>query len=485
MPRLSTHLSVAAFFIGCATDPAPEAAAPTDEAAPPARPNVVLISLDTTRADALSAYADVNHWGLPFPAESRPVPKTPILDGIAREGVRFQWAIAHAPTTLSSHTSMLSGRDPHRHSVVRNGYPVPEEVPLVTERFADAGFDTVAVLGSSALEVKMGMNRGFRDYADPGPQPPGGMFMLPASEVTRRSLDRVDARPDKDAPLFLFVHYYDAHMPWTFAPDDIVSTFVDPAYQGYVDGSMQGVGLLTRHRIEGTLRYGDARQARALYLAQVAWVDQQVGVLLDGLKSRGILDDAVVMVVSDHGETLDESATHPYSHGPEVALWDIHVPWLVRSYGESPRVPAGTVVERPVRLLDLAATLSASAGLGTAFGDGTDLSPLWTGDPSLAPTPIFAEATKPMKAESKTGWNNLPFERSVIEGGTLARYRPLQRGLATLHSVAPGAPAVDNVPLLKQQIQLLQAWDAAAPGYRPSEYDAETEAALKALGYLE
>jgi len=73
----------------------------------------------------------------------------------------------------------------------------------------------------------------------------------------------------------------------------------------------------------------------------------------------------------------------------------------------------------------------------------------------------------------------------VVEGGTMARFRPLQRGLATLHRVAPGAPTVDDVPLLKQQVKLLQTWDAAAPPYRPSEYDAETEAALKALGYLE
>lgn len=484
---MRSPLAIVLFLAACTgeTEPsnAPEAS-PVDQIEE-VRPNVILISMDTTRADALSCYADVNHWGLPFPPASRPVPRTPVLDDLASSGVRFQWALAHAPTTLSSHTSMLSGRDPHRHQVVRNGYSVPADVPLVAERFAEAGFDTVAVLGSSALEVKMGMNRGFRDYHDPGPQPPGGMFMLPAEEVNRRTFARLDARPEPEQPLFLFVHYYDPHMPWTFAPPDVVSQFADPAYDGYVDGSMQGVGQLTRNRVEGTLRYGDARQARALYLAQVAHTDQQLGALLGGLEQRGLLEDAVLMVVSDHGETLDESAQHPYTHGPEVALWDIHVPWLVRSYGDRARVPEGRVVKRPVRLLDLAATLSASAGLGSAFGDGTDLSPLWTGRGTLPPTPVFAEATKPMKAESKVAWNNLPFERAVVEGSTMARFRPLQKGLATLHQVAPGAPPIDDVPLLKQQVKLLQAWDAAAPAHRPPEYDAETEAALKALGYLE
>ncbi len=457
---------------------------PTEPASRPV-PVVVLISLDTTRADALSCYADQSHWGLAFPPDSRPVPKTPVLDSLAAGGVRFSWALAHAPTTLSSHTSMLSGRDPHRHRVVRNGYSVPADVPMVAERFAEAGWDTVAVLGSSALEVKMGMNRGFRDYHDPGPQPPGGMYMLPAAEVTKRTLDRIDTRPDPTAPLFLFVHYYDPHMPWVFAPADLVQQFTDPQYDGYVDGSMPAVGRLTQERRAGTLRYGDARQARALYLAQVAYADQQVGVLLDGLKRRGLLEDAVVMAISDHGETLDESEQNPYTHGPEVALWDIHVPLLVRGFGAHQGIPAGAVVQRPVRLLDVAATLSATAGLGDAFGDGTDLSPLWTPGGTVPAAPIFSEATKPMKAEAKTAWNNLPFERSVVEGGTMARFRPLQRGLATLHQVAPGAPAIDNVPLLKQQVQLLQAWDAAAPPFRPSEYDAETEAALKALGYLD
>ncbi|HCH65330.1 MAG: hypothetical protein CL927_04550 [Deltaproteobacteria bacterium] len=481
---MRTSIIALSLLYACGAD-APEPASTSESPATRRRPNIIVVSMDTTRADALSCYADQNHWGLAFPADSRPRPRTPTMDALAAGGVRFEWALAHAPTTLSSHTSMWSGRDPHRHRVVRNGYPVPADIPMVTERFATEGWDTIAVLGSSALEIKMGMNRGFRDYHDPGPQPPGGMYMLPAEEVTRRTLARIDVRPDPAAPLLLFVHYYDPHMPWVFAPPPLVRQFVDPAYDGYVDGTMQAVGRLTQERLAGTLRYGDARQARALYLAQVAYADHHLGVLIDGLQTRGLLEDAVVMVVSDHGETLEESSEHPYSHGPEVALWDIHVPWVIRGYGDQHGIPAGTTVDRPVRLLDLAATASAAAGLGPAFGDGTDLSPLWTNQGTVPSAPIFSEATKPMNAESKRAWNNLPFERSVVEAGMQARYRPLQRGLATLHAVAPGAPAIDRVALLKQQVGLLQTWDSAAPAYRPSEYDAETEAALKALGYLE
>ena len=480
------RILVAVLAASCASEPAGPTAA-VGEPTPRGR-NLVVISIDTTRADALSCYAEQSHWGLAFPPESRPKPDTPVLDALAAKGTRFAWALAHAPTTLSSHTSMLSGRDPHRHRVVRNGYPVPADIPLVTERFAEAGYDTIAVLGSSALEVKMALNRGFRDYHDPGPQPPGGMYMLPAEEVTRRALARLDARSTAgtaDSPLLLFVHYYDPHMPWSFAPSDITQRFVDPAYSGYVDGTMQAVGKLTTARRQGTLRYGDARQARALYLAQVAYADQQVGVLLDGLGQRGLLEDTVVMVVSDHGEALDESATHPYTHGPSVALWDIHVPWIVRGFGDASPIPQGVVVQQPVRLLDLAATASAAAGLGTVFGDGQDLSPLWSSGQAQPTPPIFAEATKPMNREATDRWNNLPFERAVVEGDTMVRLRPLERGLASLHRVAPGAPGVDDLDHLKSQAKLLQAWDAAAPAHRSAEYDAETEAALRTLGYLD
>lgn len=477
--------------LAACTDAPSEPPAPVVEKAP----NIIFISMDTTRADALSCYADTNHWGLPMPADARPSPQTPVLDGIADKGVRFRWALAHAPTTLSSHTSMLSGRDPHRHGVVRNGYAVSADVPMVTERLATAGqYDTIAVLGSSALERKMQMDRGFRRYVDPGPQPPGGMLMLPADEVTRRALAEVDQRPSADAPLFLFVHYYDPHMPWVFAPEALRQRFVPAGYTGFVDGTMESVGRLTAARRQGVLRFGDARAARGRYLAEVAWVDQQVGVLLAGLEARGVLEDTLIIVTSDHGETLDESERHPYTHGPEASLVALHVPLLMAGLGPRfAQMPSGVVVERPVRLMDLASTVSSVAGLGTVHGDGEDLQPIWSGRTSPATQPSFAEATKPMSQESTTAWNNLPMERSVTvagpQGALMLRLRPSEGGLASLHHLRPGAPAASDVPDARaratEMVGLLRQWDQASPPYRPAEYDKETEAALKALGYLD
>jgi arylsulfatase A-like enzyme len=458
------------------------------EGEPPPPPRVVvLVSLDTTRADALSCYADQNHWGLAFPADSRPLPATPVLDALAADGVRFAWPISHSPTTLSSHTTLLSGRDSHRHGVPRNGYPVAADLPLLPARLQAAGWDTIAVIGSSALERKMGLDRGFSVYDDPGPQPPGGMFLRPATEVTDRALAAVEARAADPAragtDLFLFVHYYDAHMPWFTAPAETVARFTRPEYAGPVDGSMDGVAFLTRSRRAGTLKYGDARQARGMYLAQVAYTDAEVGRLLEGLAARVPTADRLVVVTADHGEVLDEDADHPYTHGPSTALEALHVPLVVTGTGRLD-VPDGVVVERPVRLQDVASTVLARVGIPEVMGDGFDLAPLWRGAPLELP-PAFAEASRPMNLERPDRWNNALMERAVFGRDAYLRVRPAERGLATLHRLAPGSPALPDAQRIRTMADLLVAWDATAPPWVPPAYDDATRRALEALGYLD
>lgn len=464
-------------FAGCEGEPPP----------PPPPRVVVLVSMDTTRADALSCYADQNQWGLAFPTDSRPAPATPVVDALAAEGVRFAWPIAHAPTTLSSHTAILSGRDSHRHGVPRNGYPVSSELPLLPARLQQDGWDTIAVIGSSALEQKMGLDRGFSVYDDPGPQPPGGMYMRPAAEVTDRALAAVDARVADPAragqDLFLFVHYYDPHMPWFTAPPETVQRFVRADYDGPIDGTMQSVALLTQARREGKLRYGDARQARALYLAQVAYTDAQIGRLLEGLAARVPSPDRLVVVTADHGEVLDEDANHPYTHGPSVALEALHVPLVMAGTGRLD-VPDGVVVERPVRLQDVASTVLGRVGLAEVMGDGLDLAPLWRGA-TLDLPPAFAEATRPMNLERPDRWNNALMERAVYGRDAYLRVRPAERGLATLHRLAPGSPLLPDERRIYSMFELLKAWDATAPAWVPPAYDDATRRALEALGYLD
>ncbi|MEL6346178.1 MAG: sulfatase [Myxococcota bacterium] len=452
--------------------------------APQPQRTVVVISWDTTRADALGCYQDVSHWGLNLPPTLRPAPRTPTADALASSGVRFQWAFSAAPTTLNSHTSFFSGQDPHQHRVVRNGYPIPDDVPLLAEQLLTEGWETVAVVGSSALEASMGLNRGFVSYDDPGPQPQGGMYMRNASDVTIRALDAISNRQHPERDLFLFVHYYDPHTPWFTAPDALVGSMSVEGYAGPVDGSMPSIGYLSEQRQTGRMRIDDVRQARALYLAQVAWADQQTGVLLRGLEERGLMENSLVVLMSDHGESLEEHSRFPYGHGPDVDLMNTHVPLVVTGRGAL-ALPEDVVVDRPVRLLDMATTLGRMLTPDAPrLGSGEDLTPLWKG--VRPPTqPIFAEATKPIEKESRNTWNNLPFERSVIHEGLILVKSPWAEEGPRLFQMAPGQPERNDPAAAAKLELLLDAWDASAPPHRNVQMSTDTTKALQSLGYLD
>jgi len=333
------------------------------------------------------------------------------------------------------------------------------------------------------------------------------MQFLAAPDVSQRVLEALDSRKDPNQDLFLFVHYFDPHMPWfdarapqIFPPESFRSQLVDPDYRGTVDGSMASIGDLTRARLTGKLRFEDSRHARALYLSQVAWVDAEFGKLLDSLETRGLMEDALVVVTSDHGEALDDTHHEPYSHGPSVDMTALHVPLILSGTGSMSLTESSQTVARPVRLMDLAATVSAAAGLGTVWGDGRDLSALWSGE-IFQDLPHMAEATRPMKLEAKDRWNNLPMAQAVIYGGIMLQKRPVAmegeiRSVHQLYLLAPGQPEISmNEPSgapskaaanhFRTLLGLLSQWNSTAPAFRPAEYDAETKAALQALGYLE
>jgi arylsulfatase A-like enzyme len=477
------------FGWGCAGEPA-EAPAEVQ----PRRPHVVWISLDTTRADALGAWAAESHWGLDLPEADRPRAITPVLDRLAAEGVRFSMALAAAPTTLSSHTSAFSGRDAHGHRVVRNGYPVPDDIPLLPDTLAQAGWDVRGVVGSTVLESNMGLARGFSSFLSPEAIPGGNatLYTWDAQSVTNRALEQVAAHSSEAGPLFLFAHYYDPHMPWTDAPPAIVEGMSVPGYTGPIDGTMESIEALGRAARSGTLDPLERRQARARYLAEVAAVDVQLGRLFNGLQKHGILEHAIVVVMADHGETLEELPLTPYSHGPNVALVDIHVPLILTGFGDV-GLPAGVVVDQPVGLIDLPATVYGLLHLDGDPGQGVDLAPSWSGQ-RLPERVLFAEATKPIRYEHQTLWNNLPMERSGIGSGPShplqLLVQPLLGGARELRAVVPGAPLVKGPDsstraAAKTLLDGLTDWDRRAPPHRDATYDDATRRALIELGYLD
>ena len=438
-------------------------------------PTVVLISLDTTRVDALSCYGRLA--GL---LPEQPSDATPRIDALAAEGLRFERFYAHAPTTLSSHTSMLSGQDPHQHAIPRNGFPVSAELPTLQTRLGEEGYDTIAAVGAKALESSMGLSRGFRVYDDTTPNLRTVMYQDTADQVVERAIAHVDARPEPSQPLFLFVHLYDAHAPYE-APAPFREAWSVPGYEGRYKKTMQRKLAPMRQALESsTADPRDVAQLAGLYQAEVAFLDQQVGRLLDALEERGLLDHALVVLTADHGETLHDDPAHAYTHGPSVGEEVMRVPLVMWSRG----VPLGRgVVSRTAGMSGLAPTIEVAAGLeprlGEDFWDLARPGPRfdvegWPARPSLQ---VGMEATRPFHHAEPPAWNNLDLERGLHAGGGTLRVEP---SLWEVSRVTRGEQALG--PTLEA---LLREWDADAPPFQTADLPDETRSALEALGYLD
>lgn len=433
--------------------------------------------MDTTRADALSCYGRI-----PRPAVAEVV-TTPVIDQIAAEGTRFERFYTTAPSTLSSHATMLSGVDQHVHGVVRNGFPLASEVPTLPERLHREGWDTIAVVGAAALESAMGLDRGFRVYDDDMRTLRGMMYQDDAAGVVDRSLSAVDARP-ASAPLFLLVHFYDPHTPYV-PPERHRQRFTDPKYRGSAVGAGDRFKVLAQQARARTIDGADVQHINELYLAEVAYMDEQIGRLLAGLEERGVLEHALVVLLADHGETLVDDPTYAWSHGSSVGHEVMWVPLIMKGYGLP--LAGRSVVRRQVSMTGLASTIERSIGLTTTFG--ADFHAMVRPGPALdvdgwpdRPTePVFMEATRPRHAEAPLEWNNLRLHRAVWAGGWGAWASPWRRmPLAFDPHGRVGHPGVMGI-----LGRMLADWDADLPPHREAAMAPATEEALRALGYIE
>jgi arylsulfatase A-like enzyme/Tfp pilus assembly protein PilF len=294
--------------------------APPAPPAPALRRNLVLITLDTTRADHLGA------WGWKYA-------KTPNLDALAARGTRFARCDTAAPVTLPSHATILTGLYPPRTGVRDNGtFVLPDRVETVAERLAAHGYDTAAAVSAIVLARRHNLTQGFRIYDDDL-----GTGYAAGTEVSERQAEVTTASAVAIAgklkpPFFLWVHYYDPHEE--YRPP---TRFADSAT-------------------------GPSR----LYDGEIAYVDEQIGVLLSKLPK-----DVDVVVVGDHGEMLGEHGE--LHHGLLLYRAARRVPLIVAG----PGVPAGKTEECLVRTADVTPTLLSLAGLPVPAGlDGQSLLPL-------------------------------------------------------------------------------------------------------------
>ncbi len=296
------------------------AAAPARQTPPAPRRNIVLITLDTTRADHLGA------WGWKYA-------KTPNLDALAARGVRFVRCDTAAPVTLPSHSTILTGLFPPRTGVRDNGtFVLSAKVETVAGRLAAHGYDTAAVVSAIVLARRHGLNQGFRIYDDDL-----GAGYAAGTEVSERQAEATTAAALAAAgklkpPYFLWVHYYDPHEEYR-PPTRFADTVTGPS---------------------------------RLYDGEIAYMDEQIGVLLAKLPK-----DVDVVVVGDHGEMLGEHGEQ--HHGLLLYKAARRVPLLLAG----PDVPAGRTEECLVRTVDVAPTLLGLAGVPVPAGlDGQGLLPL-------------------------------------------------------------------------------------------------------------
>ncbi len=305
---------------------------------------VVIVTLDTTRADRLPAYG--------FESVS-----TPALDRLARDGVVFDEAMSVAPLTLTAHTSLFTGLYPPHHGVRDNA-----DAPLVASQATLAttlharGFQTGAFVGSQVLASDRGLARGFDVYDDGGTSGGPAPRRRSAADVVDRALAWL--RTTRDAPVLLWVHLYDMHVPQA----------VPEPYRS---------------------RYGGDSYAGA-----IAFVDSQLARLFDGLGTR--LHSSAIVVVGDHGESLGEHGE--IEHGIFLYEGPLHVPLMIRAPGVAPRRVFGLV-----SLVDIAPTVLDLVGAPVTSSDGVNLGPVLRDRAVSSPRVLYAESMYPRRF----GWSPL------------------------------------------------------------------------------
>ncbi len=402
-----------------------------------AGPNILLVTLDTQRADVLGCYG-----------QARDV--TPTLDQLAAEGIRFTRAFTVTPLTIPAHSSVFTGLYPPRHGVRDNGdYFLDDGAVTLAERLHDQGYATMASVGAEVTSHHWGFGQGFDAFFDDMGQP----------DPKNKNRWRVERRGDKviadasgwltehaaEKPWFSWIHLFDPHAPYD-APEPWAS-----------------------------------EHPNRRYMAEVAYTDSLVGDLLRQLETLGQLDNTWIFVAGDHGEGL---GSHGESmHG--VLLYDAttHIPFIVKPPGGA---ATPSTVDIPVSLVDLTPSILAAAGAPVPDGlDGENLVP-WLSDPQAAQAHqdrrIYVES---LYAYRHYGWAQLRAlvgpQYKYIDSTTPELY--VRRNAAESDNLAEAEPEVlaDMKRELDERVASMELEEGAAG---PAKLSAERLAQLEALGYV-
>jgi len=435
--RLGVRAGVgaAALLLGLLAGCAGDAGTPSASGTPPgAQYNVLVVTLDTLRADRLGPYGFTEV-------------ETPAMDRLAREGIVFENAHSTTPLTLPAHTSMFTGMYPLHHGVIDNGgFLVPEEAVTLAEVLSETGYRTGGFTAAYVLDRRWQLNQGFDEYFDDfdvrGQRVIAmGGVQRPANEVVDHALDWLDEAPD--APFFLWTHFYDPHAPYE-APEPYGSRYADRPYLG-----------------------------------EIAFTDSQLGRLVDALEERQLLDSTVILVVADHGESLGNHGEA--QHGFFIYDAAMHVPLIVRvPFGEY----GGERRDEPVSIVDVMPTVLAAAGVDTDLEfQGSNLVPLFAAAYEPEPRYVYSES---WYARLHYGWSEL---RALRDD----RYKLILSSEPELYDLSDDPEEMVNrvddlntvlLRMSRAADELAAGWSAGANAAGAAEIDEETRRKLVSLGYV-
>jgi arylsulfatase A-like enzyme/Flp pilus assembly protein TadD len=399
-------------------------------AQPLRRPNLLLVTIDTLRADRLGCYGYSKI-------------ETANLDRVAREGALFENAITHTPLTAPSHASMFTGMYPTVHKVRdTGGFILHASHQTLAEILRQQGWDTAAFVGSSVLEKHFGFNHGFAVYDDEMPK--SDARKMPGESAERRAGDVVDRAiawlaPQSGRPFFLWVHVFDPHSPYD-PPSPFREKYLGRPYDG-----------------------------------EVAYTDQQLGRLFAAVAQKAPPENTLIAVLSDHGESLSEHGE--YSHG--VFLYDstLRIAFLLAG----PGVPAGVRVKQQARAIDLLPTLLELMGRRAPESlQGTSLTPTFAG--KEAPTSwSYVETLFP---KLNMGW-------AELRGIRTNQWKYIRAPKSELYDLVRDPAETTNViGSNPKEVQQLEANLKAVAGGEGGDkvettmVDQHTMEKLKSLGYL-
>jgi arylsulfatase A-like enzyme len=434
-------------------------------------PNVIVLALDTVRADHLGCYGNGTV-------------RTPNLDALARESILFENAYATAPWTLPSFTSFMTGRYPYHHGVVGGDRTrLDDGIPTLGELLAGQGYASKAFVAVSWLNQNLGATRGIEDIS----QNMVGHVSSRLLQYRPRVLRWIEHAPRK--PYFLFVHYFDVHAPY-LPPEPWTGMYYEGDPSDSNETSLQII-YSDQNRVHWNkdphnlyrwlARYTDLRYPVSNYGAGVTYLDHYLGEVLDLLRTTGELDDSILVVMSDHGEHLLEHDMY-FTHGLPYQE-TLHVPLLIRlPEGEH----GGRRVSDEVSLVDVLPTLLELLRVPQPEGlDGISLRPALWGE-SLASRWLRAEQGSAPDNLAKALWDDGHRLVTIVRPDrTLVELYDRRADRAETRDISAAQPDVRE-----RMLELL--WDAydrenpvAAVGTGDHPLDPEVRERLRSLGYLD